>query len=127
MLPAILIMILIILAYREKFTLKGVGFNIKAGIIYRPKEYIRLGLALHSPDVMMLTETFNSGFAADLENLFAPNTGYDSVASSTITGNTTETNRYTTYTPGKNYPQRFLCFQGSGKYCKAKRFYYCRY
>ncbi len=89
------------MAYRENFTLKGIGFNIKAGLIYRPKDYIRLGLALHSPDMMMLTETFNSGFAADLEKLFAPNTGYDSVASSTITGNTTEQNKYTTYTPGK--------------------------
>ena len=89
------------MAYRENFSLKGVGLNVKGGLIYRPKEYIRLGLALHSPDMMMLTETFNSGLAADLEKLFAPNTGYDSVASSTITGNTTERNEYTTYTPMK--------------------------
>ena len=59
------------MAYRENFTLKGVGINLKAGIIYRPKEYFRLGLALHSPDMMMLTETFSSGLAADLEKLFA--------------------------------------------------------
>jgi hypothetical protein len=89
------------MAYRENFSQKGVGINLKAGIIYRPKDYIRLGLAVHSPDVMMLTETFNSGLAADLEKLFAPNTGYDSVASSTITSNTNEQNKYTTYTPGK--------------------------
>ena len=89
------------MAYRENFSQKGVGINLKAGIIYRPKDYIRLGLALHSPDVMMLTETFNSGLAADLEKLFAPNTGYDSVSSSTITSNTNEQNKYTTYTPGK--------------------------
>jgi hypothetical protein len=89
------------MAYREKFSLKGIGLNIKAGLIYRPKEYIRLGLALHSPDMMTLTETFNSGLAADLEKLFAPNTGYDSVASSTITGNTNEQTKYTTYSPGK--------------------------
>ena len=89
------------MAYRENFKLTGFGFNLRAGIIYRPKEYIRLGLALHSPDMMMLKETFSSGLAADLENLFAPNTGYDSVASSTITGNTTEQNKYTTNSPGK--------------------------
>ncbi len=89
------------MAYRENFTLKGVGLNLKAGLIYRPKEYIRLGLALHSPDMMTLTETFNSGMAADLEKLFAPGSGYDSVASSTITGNTNEQYKYTTYTPGK--------------------------
>jgi long-subunit fatty acid transport protein len=89
------------MAYRENFKLTGFGFNLKAGIIYRPKEYIRLGLALHSPDMMMLKETFSSGLAADLEKLFAPNTGYDSVASSTITGNTNEQYKYTTNTPGK--------------------------
>lgn len=89
------------MSYRENFSLKGVGVNLKAGFIYRPKEYIRLGLAFHSPDVMMLTESFNSGLAADLENLFTTSSGYDSVASSAITGNTTESNRYTTYTPGK--------------------------
>jgi hypothetical protein len=89
------------MAYRENFKLTGFGFNLKAGIIYRPKEYIRLGLALHSPDMMMLKETFSSGLAADLEKLFDPNTGYDSVASSTITGNTNEQYKYTTNTPGK--------------------------
>jgi hypothetical protein len=89
------------MAYREKISQKGIGLNLKAGLIYRPKEYIRLGLALHSPDMMMLTETFNAGFAADLEKLFSPNTGYDSVASSTITGNTNEQNKYTVNTPGK--------------------------
>lgn len=89
------------MSYRENFTLKGVGINLKAGVIYRPREYFRLGLALHSPDVMMLTETFNSGFAADLEKLFDPASGYDSVASSTITGNNSDQNKYTTNTPGK--------------------------
>lgn len=89
------------MTYRENFTLKGIGFNVKAGLIYRPKDYIRLGFAIHSPDMMVLTETFQSGLAADLEKLFAPGTGYDSVASSTITGNSNEQNKYTIYTPGK--------------------------
>ncbi len=89
------------MSYHENFNLKGVGLNLKGGLIYRPKEYIRLGLAFHTPDMMMLKETFNSGFAADLENLFAPNSGYDSVKSSDITGNATEQYKYTTYTPGR--------------------------
>lgn len=89
------------LAYKENFNLKGVGINLKGGLIYRPKEYIRLGLAFHSPEMLILTETFSSGFAADLENLFAPSSGYDSVASSDITGSASEQYRYSTYTPGK--------------------------
>lgn len=89
------------MAYRENFSLKGVGVNFKSGLIYRPKEYIRLGLAFHSPNILMLTEKFNSGFAADLEKLFAPNTGYDSVASSVFTTDAVVQNKYTTYTPSK--------------------------
>lgn len=89
------------LAYRENYSLKGVGFNFRLGAIFRPKEYLRFGLALHSPDILQLRETFNSGFAADVENLFSPNPGYDSVGSSVFTGSTLITNKYSTYTPGK--------------------------
>lgn len=89
------------MAYRENFSLKGVGINLRGGFIYRPKEYIRLGLALHSPDMMSLTETFSSGMAADLEKLFAPGSGYDSVASSTLASNQSTQYKYSTYTPGK--------------------------
>jgi hypothetical protein len=87
------------MAFRENYDLSGVGVNLKAGLIYRPKDYIRFGLALHSPSVMMLKEKYSAGFAADLENLFAQS--YDSVASSTITGNASEIYKYNTYTPTK--------------------------
>lgn len=89
------------LAFRENYKLTGVGFNFRVGVIYRPKEYIRLGLALHSPDILMLKESYNAGFAADLEKLFNPNPGYDSVASTTLTGGPLADARYTVYTPGR--------------------------
>jgi long-subunit fatty acid transport protein len=76
------------LTYDETFTLKGYGINLRGGLIFRPKEYIRLGLAFHSPTWMPLKETTSSGFAADLENLFGAGHGYDSVGLSTITGGT---------------------------------------
>ena len=89
------------MAYREQFSLKGVGVNFRGGLIYRPKEYIRLGLAVHSPDILVTTERFNAGLAADLENLFAPNSGYDSISNNTFTGNNIEQTRYSVYTPAK--------------------------
>ena len=76
------------LTYDETFTLKGYGLNLRGGLIFRPKEYIRLGLAVHSPTWMPLKETTSSGFAADLENLFGAGHGYDSVGMTTITGGT---------------------------------------
>jgi hypothetical protein len=75
------------LTYDENYSINGVGGVFKLGAIYRPKEYIRLGLAIHTPTWMSLTEKFNSGMAADLDNLFGPGKGYDSVASSVFTGN----------------------------------------
>lgn len=89
------------LAYDERFALKGYGLNLKGGLIYRPKEYIRLGIALHSPTWMPLKETFKSGFAADLENHFGPGKGYDSVASSVFAGGQSTDNRYVLNSPAK--------------------------
>jgi long-subunit fatty acid transport protein len=89
------------LAYDERFTLKGFGLNMKGGLIYKPKENIRLGIALHSPTWMPLKETFKSGFAADLENRFGPGNGYDSVASSVFTGGQSSNNRYVLNSPAK--------------------------
>ncbi len=86
------------LAYRENYTLKGAGMNFRIGAIYRPKEYIRIGLALHSPDLLLTTETFNSGFAADLENFGSPS--YDSVSAGVFTGGSNSL-RYSLYTPGR--------------------------
>ncbi len=89
------------MAYRENYKLTGAGFNLKFGLIYRPKEYVRLGLALHSPNILQLKEQFNAGMAADLENLFSPNSGYDSVASSVFTNGPLPATRYSLYTPGR--------------------------
>ena len=90
------------LAYDERFKVKGYGINLRGGLIYRPKEYIRLGLAVHSPTWMPLKETVNSGFAADLDNFFGAGNGYDSVGMATITGGpeTTE-NQYSLNSPTK--------------------------
>jgi len=89
------------LSYREKYRLSGVGVNLRAGAIYRPKEYIRLGLAIHTPDMFTLKETFESGFAADLENLFAPNSGYDSVSSTTVNNGIIPVARFNVNTPAR--------------------------
>lgn len=90
------------LTYDETLTFKGYGFNFRGGFIYRPKEYIRLGLAVHTPTWMPLKETISSGFAADLENLFGAGNGYDSVGIATITGAGDKTERqYQLNTPTK--------------------------
>ena len=89
------------LTYDEAFTLKGYGLNLRGGLIYRPKEYIRLGLAVHTPTWMSLKETTNSGFAAHLDNLFGPNDAYDSVGTMELANVAKIENEYTLSSPTK--------------------------
>ena len=89
------------LTYDEQFTLKGYGLNLRGGLIFRPKEYIRLGLAVHSPTWMPLKESTRSGFAAHLDNLFGPNDAYDSVASVEVPGGNQSEFKYVLNSPTK--------------------------
>ncbi len=59
--------------YTDEFTTKGTGFNAKLGIIYRPQDYIRLGLAIHTPTWMFLKDTRTTTLTTEVEN---PDTTY---------------------------------------------------
>lgn len=46
---------------------KGYGFNAKIGVIYKPVEYLRLGLAFHSPTFYELTDKYTAEVTSDME------------------------------------------------------------
>jgi long-subunit fatty acid transport protein len=50
------------LKYEEKLITEGAGLNIKAGIIYRANQMLRIGLAYHSPTFYAMTDQYNSSF-----------------------------------------------------------------
>jgi hypothetical protein len=54
--------------YTDNYKTTGAGINAKLGLIYRPKEYIRIGLAIHTPSYMSLTDRRKSSLATVLEN-----------------------------------------------------------
>ncbi len=55
--------------YTDNYKTTGAGLNIKLGAIYRPQEYIRLGLAIHSPTYMLqMTDKRNTNLEAATEN-----------------------------------------------------------
>jgi hypothetical protein len=56
--------------FTDNYTTKGVGINGKFGLIYRPKEYIRIGLAIHTPSYMSQEDKRKSSLASTLENPF---------------------------------------------------------
>jgi len=52
----------------ESLTTNGIGINIRAGLIYKPTEYIRLGLAVHSPTYYGLTDKYDASVTANTES-----------------------------------------------------------
>lgn len=54
--------------YSDDFTSAGIGINARIGVIYRPQDYIRLGLAIHTPTWMFLTDTRTTNLTAEIEN-----------------------------------------------------------
>ena len=53
--------------FEETLTTSGLGANLKLGLIYKPQEYWRLGLALHSPTFFSLTDKYEAQLTANTE------------------------------------------------------------
>ena len=51
----------------ENLSTKGTGINLKMGIIYKPVEYVRLGLAIHTPTFYRLTDKYNASVTTNTE------------------------------------------------------------
>lgn len=76
--------------YQDEYTTKGLGISGKFGVIYRPKEYVRFGLAVHTPTFMGLTDTRTVTITTALENPIANFTG----TSKTFTNNVPGESKY---------------------------------
>ncbi len=47
----------------------GVGVNFKMGVIYRPNDWVRFGVALHSPTLFGMNDEFNSSVASNFDTI----------------------------------------------------------
>ena len=52
----------------ENLFTKGTGVNLKLGVIYKPVEYVRLGLAIHTPTFYMMNDRYNASVTTNTEN-----------------------------------------------------------
>jgi long-subunit fatty acid transport protein len=68
----------------ERSTTQGVGLNLKVGAIYKPVDQLRIGLALHSPTLYGLKDTYYASMTTNTENYVHPN-------NSTITASSDQT------------------------------------
>ena len=55
--------------YDQNSRIKGVGVNLKVGMIYRPIEGLRLGFAVHTPTYYSLTYKYSAGMTSDVKAL----------------------------------------------------------
>ena len=53
--------------YTDEFRTIGAGINLKVGLIYRPQDYIRFGLALHTPNFMFQKDEHTASLVTNLE------------------------------------------------------------
>ena len=51
----------------ENLTTSGIGVNMKLGFIYKPVEYVRLGLAIHTPSFYSMTDRYNASVTTNTE------------------------------------------------------------
>jgi len=55
-------------SFTESLSTNGVGINLKAGLIYKPSEYWRLGFAIHSPTYYGLTDKYDASVTTNTES-----------------------------------------------------------
>lgn len=67
------------LEYRENLTTTGIGVNLKAGIILRPHQALRLGVAVHTPTAYRLEDNYFSSMIYNFTDDGQGFTGRDSL------------------------------------------------
>jgi hypothetical protein len=81
--------------YRETYTSQGAGIGLKLGTIYKPTEFVRIGFAFHSPQLITMTDRIRSSMIADTEGY----AGRRSESSDNLNNGRAGTNKYSITTP----------------------------
>lgn len=55
-------------SYSQDFKTSGTGINFKLGLIYRPVDAVRVGVAVHTPTLYSMHDEFNYGMISDFSN-----------------------------------------------------------
>ncbi len=83
----------------ERLESKGVGIGGKLGIIYKPAEFLRFGVAVHSPTFFQITDNFVTMVTADVED--GAGTRHQSSTDLSTTNNEPLNSKYNLSTPWK--------------------------
>ncbi|MFM2268686.1 MAG: hypothetical protein RL757_2127 [Bacteroidota bacterium] len=72
------------LKYNYTANTSGVGANLKLGLIYRPIHYVRFGLALHTPTIYSLRDSFSADMSYQIKKKSGGFATYDAASPSGI-------------------------------------------
>lgn len=109
--------------FEEDYSVKGLGLNARLGIIFKPVDYVRVGLAVHTPTLFGLKDEYGGKMVTDVERLFGPNDkGVDSIASDYYFGNSTESFKYDLISPWKILVSASYVLHESADVTKQKGF-----
>lgn len=53
--------------YKENILTRGTGINFKIGAIYLPKEWLRIGLAIHTPSRIIVKEQYTTSMSSKVD------------------------------------------------------------
>jgi hypothetical protein len=81
--------------FTENLKTSGIGINLKGGIIFKPVNALRLGLAVHSPTYSTLEDKYDVSVSANTESY----KGFLTQTSKDLTGNDNASFKYTLLTP----------------------------
>ena len=88
--------------FEEDYSVKGIGLNVKLGVIFKPVDFVRVGLSVHSPTLYGLKDEYSGKMVTDVERLFGPNDkGIDSITSDYYFGSQSESFKYDLISPWK--------------------------
>jgi hypothetical protein len=88
--------------YQESFSSKGVGFNGKLGVLFKPQDAWRLGLAIHTPTIYGITDRISASMTANTENYTSQHQiSITSDQLDMLAGNSAGSVNYNLYTPWK--------------------------
>ena len=84
----------------EIYSTKGIGLNAKFGLIFKPIHSLRIGFAVHTPNLYGLKDTYSSSMTTAVENTTAKPDTFK-VTSNTILGNVAPAYNYNLVSPWK--------------------------
>jgi len=81
--------------YNDTLSSKGVGINLKLGAIYKPSEFVRLGVAIHTPTFYSITDHQSTGLTTNTEGYKGTESSYSTKLLNGVEGES----KYLTMTP----------------------------